>query len=78
MEADTWVKLLVQESLVPQPGFATGEPDVLSPGIQKELQGTIYSEVLLKFITKNSLFFLLLKYCKRPEICMAWSQILLI
>lgn len=39
MEADTWVKLLVQESLVPQPGFATGEPDVLSPGIQKELQG---------------------------------------
>lgn len=38
MDADTWVKLLVQESLVPQPGLATGEPDVLSPGIQKELQ----------------------------------------
>ncbi|GFQ92422.1 docking protein 6 [Trichonephila clavata] len=38
MEADTWVKLLVQESLIPQPGFNTGEPDVLSPGIQKELQ----------------------------------------
>ncbi|KAG8197629.1 hypothetical protein JTE90_001559 [Oedothorax gibbosus] len=38
MEADTWVKLLVQESLIPQPGFTTGEPDVLSPGIQKELQ----------------------------------------
>ena len=42
MEADTWVKLLVQESLVPQPGFATGEPDVLSPGIQKELQGLFF------------------------------------
>lgn len=42
MEADTWVKLLVQESLVPQPGFATGEPDVLSPGIQKELQGNFF------------------------------------
>lgn len=38
LEADTWVKLLVQESFLPQPGLATGEPDVLSPGIQKELQ----------------------------------------
>lgn len=38
MEADTWVKVLIQECLVPQPGLATGEPDVLSPGIQKELQ----------------------------------------
>jgi hypothetical protein len=38
LEADTWVKLLIQEALLPQPGLATGEPDVLSPGIQKELQ----------------------------------------
>ena len=38
LEADTWVKLLIQECLLPQPGLATGEPDVLSPGIQKELQ----------------------------------------
>ena len=38
LEADAWVKLLIQECLLPQPGIATGEPDVLSPGIQKELQ----------------------------------------
>lgn len=38
LEADTWVKLLTQECLVPLPGLATGEPDILSPGIQKELQ----------------------------------------
>lgn len=38
LEADCWVKLLIQECLLPQPGIATGEPDVLSPGIQKELQ----------------------------------------
>ncbi|KAI1285350.1 Docking protein 5 [Halotydeus destructor] len=38
LEADSWVKLLIQECLLPQPGLATGEPDVLSPGIQKELQ----------------------------------------
>src|SRR5438876_542318 len=38
LEADSWVKLFIQECLLPQPGLATGEPDVLSPGIQKELQ----------------------------------------
>lgn len=37
LDADGWVKLLTQECL-PQSGLATGEPDVLSPGIQKELQ----------------------------------------
>jgi hypothetical protein len=37
LEADSWVKLLIQECLLPQAGLATGEPDVLSPGIQKEL-----------------------------------------
>lgn len=38
LEADTWVKVLIQECFLPQPGLATGEPDVLSSGIQKELQ----------------------------------------
>lgn len=38
LEADTWVKLLAQECLLPQTGLITGEPDILSPGIQKELQ----------------------------------------
>ncbi|RWS05962.1 Docking protein 6-like protein, partial [Dinothrombium tinctorium] len=38
LEADNWVKLLMQECLTTQPGLTTGEPDVLSPGIQKELQ----------------------------------------
>jgi len=38
LEADSWVKMFIQECLLPQPGIATGEPDVLSPGIQKELQ----------------------------------------
>lgn len=38
LEADVWVKLLIQECLVPQPDLTTGEPDLLSPGIQKELQ----------------------------------------
>lgn len=38
LEADTWVKLSIQECLLPPPGLATGEPDVLRPGIQKELQ----------------------------------------
>ncbi|XP_074603757.1 docking protein 6-like [Brevipalpus obovatus] len=38
LEADTWVKLLNEECLVPPLGLATGEPDVLSPGLQKELQ----------------------------------------
>lgn len=37
LEADTWVKLMVQECLEPQSGLS-GEPDILSPGIQKELQ----------------------------------------
>ncbi|XP_064467043.1 docking protein 5-like [Ornithodoros turicata] len=38
LEADTWVKFMVQECLEPQPGLSAGEPDILSPGIQKELQ----------------------------------------
>ncbi|KAL1428940.1 hypothetical protein MTO96_016687 [Rhipicephalus appendiculatus] len=38
LEADTWVKLMVQECLEPQSGLSAGEPDILSPGIQKELQ----------------------------------------
>lgn len=38
LEADTWVKLSIQECLLLPPGLATGEPDVLRPGIQKELQ----------------------------------------
>ncbi|KAM7282983.1 docking protein 5 [Ixodes scapularis] len=38
LEADTWVKLMVQECLEPQSGLCAGEPDILSPGIQKELQ----------------------------------------
>ncbi|XP_076338358.1 docking protein 5-like isoform X1 [Tachypleus tridentatus] len=38
LEADMWVKVLVQECFLPQPGLATGEPDVLSSGIQKELE----------------------------------------
>ncbi|XP_022253915.1 docking protein 5-like [Limulus polyphemus] len=38
LEADTWVKLLAQECLLPQTSLITGEPDILSPGIQKELQ----------------------------------------
>lgn len=39
LEADTWVKLLAQEC-VPQTGIglASGEPDVLSSGLQKEMQ----------------------------------------
>lgn len=37
LEADTWVKLSIQECLLLPPGLATGEPDVLRPGIQKEL-----------------------------------------
>ncbi|XP_022235481.1 docking protein 5-like isoform X2 [Limulus polyphemus] len=38
LEADTWVKLLDQECILSQTGLVTGEPDILSPGIQKELQ----------------------------------------
>lgn len=38
LEADSWVKLMVQECLEPQSGLCAGEPDILSPGIQKELQ----------------------------------------
>ncbi|KAH9362267.1 docking protein 5-like [Haemaphysalis longicornis] len=38
LEADTWVKLMLQECLEPQSGLSAGEPDILSPGIQKELQ----------------------------------------
>ncbi|XP_076370672.1 docking protein 5-like isoform X2 [Tachypleus tridentatus] len=38
LEADTWVKLIDQECISHQTGLVTSEPDVLSPGIQKELQ----------------------------------------
>lgn len=38
LEADNWVKLITQECLIPSSGIASGEPDVLTPGIQKELQ----------------------------------------
>lgn len=38
LEADAWVKLAIQECLIPPPGLATAEPDVLKPGIQKELE----------------------------------------
>lgn len=57
MEADTWVKVLIQECLVPQPGLATGEPDVLSPGIQKELQGFINFFILTSFSSLPSFAF---------------------
>lgn len=38
LEADTWVKLIMQECVMPTSILNSGEPDVLSPGIQKELQ----------------------------------------
>lgn len=38
LEADDWVKALWQECLGRRPGIADGEPDVLGPGVQKELK----------------------------------------
>ncbi|KAK4336904.1 hypothetical protein RND71_043469 [Anisodus tanguticus] len=38
LEADTWVKLIMQECVMPTSFLNNGEPDVLTPGIQKELQ----------------------------------------
>ncbi|KAH9414376.1 Docking protein 6 [Dermatophagoides pteronyssinus] len=38
LEADQWIKLMIQECFLPESGISNGEPDVLKPGIQKELQ----------------------------------------
>ncbi|KAF7492588.1 Docking protein 5 [Sarcoptes scabiei] len=37
-EVDVWVKLTAQECFLPSSSIANGEPDILKPGIQKELQ----------------------------------------
>ncbi|XP_076358281.1 docking protein 5-like isoform X2 [Tachypleus tridentatus] len=38
LEADMWVKRLIQECLEPESSLNNEEPDVLSPGIQRELK----------------------------------------
>ena len=38
LEADNWVKLAIQECFLSSSGISNGEPDILKPGIQKELQ----------------------------------------
>lgn len=38
LDADAWVKTLGSECLVNGSGLASGEPDILKPGLQKELQ----------------------------------------
>ena len=50
LEADTWVRLFMQECVPPTGlGLASGEPDVLSSGLQKELQ-----EQFLVYLLPNS------------------------